>query len=1489
MARTIFDNTEGQPGGPLDGKTILQAQGQDTLSLPDSSFISNSELVRSGFDLILNNANGESIVIEGYFAAMPPPLLTAPEGSVLTPALVNSFVQHSGQYAQLGSMSDESPVGAINEITGDATITRTNGMTESLTLGSPIFQGDIIETATDGSVNIVFIDETSFAISEGARLSIDEYVFDPALQSGESNFSVLRGVFVFTSGLIGRDDPDSVMIDTPIGSIGIRGTKIAGDINPGGQSQVTVLEGAIVVRNAISEVILSTPFETANATGLNVAIQNAGVLADKQLGPRFEKLKGVAPGIFSVLQDNNDNQPGDHESAPGDTVNDTDTTPNNTAPPQADTPANNGDNSGDDDQGQSETNAGSEADLVPETGPGNSHNRNPQNAKPEAGNSYEARNEHQPDFSVSPPPPAHRNTDSRTPDPDPLDINLQIEAPVPYNATTGTVLATITLANYDLSEVQLSLNNSYDGLLAINEYGEVILNGPASSLSASVLYNLGITAQLLANSSVTASDSGTFHIEPVLSSVQTALTMDILEATLEAGHTVGTVTVSTNVTNIDDLDLLLTAVDGSITNIHDWLGFGDIEYIGDQWVVEIILLQDARDMDPNVNYDFTVDASVSGVMNDTIHLDSPVLSSNLNIEPFLDAITFTPETGIDLNLLNFNLSSDTVIGHFSAETNAGSIEISLDNMPTASILGVNYPIFVIESTGDPLIWALKLNVPAAYINFSTAYDFIVNATATAAGNSIQLNNNDFSDVASPIEFEEPPPLEIDSATNTYQQSPYTGSGSVIATFEINEDFEDLEHALYVNSGNGWEEASAAFQVVKTGTSYEIRLTNGFDPQTMAYEYEFDLRLTRTGPSGDMISSQATHQTGAYFGLSLLQLTSEGQGATINGTAGSRLGSDTTHLGKIGGSEITALTYYEGGEARILLQSGGTTVGHLDFSILTDPHNVSHITISGVGDYNGDGIMDFAVTFDNPNIPSKIISGQAILNAIDGNPIVSNAHVLHNQNIEWEHAIGVGDVNASFSSDVLFIKNGEFLLVSSDNATVGVEGSVGSQLGHSAAALGDFNGNNYNDFVISAPGENSVYVVYGRPDIFSSINLSNYQHALHIQGDAGFGDYVAGLGDINASGYSDLVILDASRSHAYIIFGDDYTGAAGINVTGGLTGSNGFTLSTAPNEIISGINSVGDFNGDGYDDFAFAITGYADQGDGNYYIYTSIFVMYGGLDLASYVQGDSIILADLLNDPTMGYLLNYDLMSSSFSNDTEAAEYILNNVSFDFTAASDINGDGYGDIVISLAFADNNSGRAYTLYGQDMIGATYSMEGIASYNAQFNGQSIVAGDSGNKTISDNNRTDISMTGGEGNDVLNVSNLSVRGVHGGDGIDRLVMWTSGTLDFTALGKSISGIEQFQFNHITDQTLILSLDDLFGLLQDSDLIIDNQATLVFNSTTDSNNVIRINDNREAMDIFTSQQAVTHEGENYTSYSVGGYQLLIGDGVEFQTSYVP
>lgn len=305
MARFQGDDTGGQAGANGgQGAHVMQTEGQ-AMDLPEGVSVADVDILRDGQDLILQASDGSETVIEGYFSVVEPPTLTAADGSVLTPSLVESFVQEAGpaQYAQSTVMSDVSPVGEVSEVTGTATVTHPDGTTEPVVMGTDIYQGDIIETGGSGAVNITFIDESTFAVSESAKLAIDEYVFDPASNSGASDFSILRGVFVYTSGLIGREDPDDVEIETPVGSIGIRGTTIAGTIDPEGESQITVVEGAIVIKNGAGEQTLSGQYETVTITGgYEGQIENMGQLEESQVAEQYNVLRTVDPDFFTGLE-----------------------------------------------------------------------------------------------------------------------------------------------------------------------------------------------------------------------------------------------------------------------------------------------------------------------------------------------------------------------------------------------------------------------------------------------------------------------------------------------------------------------------------------------------------------------------------------------------------------------------------------------------------------------------------------------------------------------------------------------------------------------------------------------------------------------------------------------------------------------------------------------------------------------------------------------------------------------------------------------------------------------------------------------------------------------------------------------------------------------------------------------------------------------------------------------------------------------------------
>lgn len=57
-------------------------------------------------------------------------------------------------------------------------------------VGQPVFQGDTIETDADGSVGLVFADNSTFSLADEGRIVIDEMVYDAGSQQGASVFNV---------------------------------------------------------------------------------------------------------------------------------------------------------------------------------------------------------------------------------------------------------------------------------------------------------------------------------------------------------------------------------------------------------------------------------------------------------------------------------------------------------------------------------------------------------------------------------------------------------------------------------------------------------------------------------------------------------------------------------------------------------------------------------------------------------------------------------------------------------------------------------------------------------------------------------------------------------------------------------------------------------------------------------------------------------------------------------------------------------------------------------------------------------------------------------------------------------------------------------------------------------------------------------------------------------------------------------------------------
>ncbi len=135
-------------------------------------------------------------------------------------ALLDNFM-----YGRLvGEPAPFDAVGSIIGVTGNAVVTRPNGDQEPIGPGTQIGFGDVIETGEGASLTIKFNDNSEFGVGENARLTVDEYVYDPdAGPVPPTNMTVLRSIFTYLGDRIGSDLDDSPQCPPSCGSLGHRG------------------------------------------------------------------------------------------------------------------------------------------------------------------------------------------------------------------------------------------------------------------------------------------------------------------------------------------------------------------------------------------------------------------------------------------------------------------------------------------------------------------------------------------------------------------------------------------------------------------------------------------------------------------------------------------------------------------------------------------------------------------------------------------------------------------------------------------------------------------------------------------------------------------------------------------------------------------------------------------------------------------------------------------------------------------------------------------------------------------------------------------------------------------------------------------------------------------------------------------------------------------------------------------------------------------
>lgn len=136
--------------------------------------------------------------------------------------LTLGFIAILGAYGF--AMAEDNHVALFKNVAGEVKIMRDNTVIVPVA-GTQLLRSDVVSTGPKSSGGIVFIDGTLFTLDASSEVEISRYVYQPEAAKYDFSLYLKKGTAIYSSGKLGKLSPESVNLNTPRATVGVRGTR----------------------------------------------------------------------------------------------------------------------------------------------------------------------------------------------------------------------------------------------------------------------------------------------------------------------------------------------------------------------------------------------------------------------------------------------------------------------------------------------------------------------------------------------------------------------------------------------------------------------------------------------------------------------------------------------------------------------------------------------------------------------------------------------------------------------------------------------------------------------------------------------------------------------------------------------------------------------------------------------------------------------------------------------------------------------------------------------------------------------------------------------------------------------------------------------------------------------------------------------------------------------------------------------------------------